>query len=176
MAYSSDLTITQFGVFNKAAPPTNRSANSSTSSIPVLVCLDHDLRSGAIRWSEAADFSQGCAPSPSKGRFLAPCHSHFALNSAPPPTLHAQPPSDPATRAAPPSAKPSGRARLHVRPQRLAGPLMPKASHGRAAGFLGPMPCARRQRSERSLVRSRRSSGVNRGRIEPAGRVRPLSR
>src|SRR5262249_23943530 len=39
---------------------------------------------------------------------------------------------------------------------------MPKTSHGRAAGFLGPMPCARRQRSERRRTRSRRCSGVNR--------------
>jgi hypothetical protein len=39
---------------------------------------------------------------------------------------------------------------------------MPKASHGLCAGFLGPMPCARRQRSERRRARSRRPSWVNR--------------
>jgi hypothetical protein len=45
----------------------------------------------------------------------------------------------------------------------LAGFRAPAASHGRCAGFLGPMPWALRQRSERSRARSRRSSGVNLG-------------
>jgi hypothetical protein len=39
---------------------------------------------------------------------------------------------------------------------------MSKASHGRCAGRLGPIPRALRQRSERSRFFSRRSSGVNR--------------
>jgi hypothetical protein len=38
--------------------------------------------------------------------------------------------------------------------------LMPKASHGRCAGRLGMIPCARRQRSERNRAFSRRSSVV----------------
>jgi hypothetical protein len=36
----------------------------------------------------------------------------------------------------------------------------PKASHGRSAGLRGPMPCARRQRSERRRFASRRSVAV----------------
>jgi hypothetical protein len=37
---------------------------------------------------------------------------------------------------------------------------MPSASHGCLAGRLGPMPCARRQRSERKRAFSRRSASV----------------
>jgi hypothetical protein len=36
----------------------------------------------------------------------------------------------------------------------------PSASHGRCAGRLGMIPCARRQRSERRRARSRFSAGV----------------
>jgi hypothetical protein len=43
--------------------------------------------------------------------------------------------------------------------------LLLLGSHGRSAGRGGPMPCARRQRSERSRARVRRSSGVNRVRL-----------
>jgi hypothetical protein len=49
-----------------------------------------------------------------------------------------------------------------LRPPPVVRLLMPKASHGLCAGFLGPMPCARRQRKERRQARSRRCSGVNR--------------
>jgi hypothetical protein len=38
---------------------------------------------------------------------------------------------------------------------------IPSASHGRCAGRLGPMPCARRQRSERKRAFSRRSASVS---------------
>jgi hypothetical protein len=38
--------------------------------------------------------------------------------------------------------------------------LMPSASQGRCAGRRGPMPCARRQRSERKRFFSRRSASV----------------
>lgn len=38
--------------------------------------------------------------------------------------------------------------------------LTPSASHGCLAGRLGPIPCARRQRSERKRAFSRRSSSV----------------
>jgi hypothetical protein len=38
--------------------------------------------------------------------------------------------------------------------------LTPAASHGRCAGRLGPMPCARRHRSERKRFLSRRSASV----------------
>ena len=37
---------------------------------------------------------------------------------------------------------------------------IPSASHGFCAGFLGPIPCARRQRSERRRACSRRCSSV----------------
>jgi hypothetical protein len=38
--------------------------------------------------------------------------------------------------------------------------LIPSASHGRCTGLRGPMPCARRQRSDRRRAFSRRSAAV----------------
>ena len=63
-------------------------------------------------------------------------------------------------RCARPLARPHRRGLIRTVP--YYSEPMPNASHGRSAGFLGPIPCARRQRRERSRAFSRRSSGVSR--------------